>query len=141
MIRPAPAEAEAIVALVRDALGCHCPDEVFAHIYIAPPSDILRDLSIQSLLEIGGRLMVAICATDAQAVELDKLHPFFTAGKTLRDRRGFNRFRLVVQSDIPDRYRPILLNQLAECPGMDDRMHVHVVASAVLPDCLTSLCP
>jgi hypothetical protein len=58
------------------------------------------------------------------------------AGRRYRDRNGFNRFRLVVasrQSAGPGQAGQVALSHLA---GLDDRVHLHVVAASDLPEFL-----
>jgi len=91
-----PEDNREIVSFVRMGLGCDCPEEVFSDIRIEPPPRGFDGLSVDLLVRIGGRLLVAVCTTAGQAVVMKKLHPLLLAGKGLRDRDGFNRFRLVI---------------------------------------------
>ena len=131
-----PPETAAIVSFVRNALGCGCPDEVFSKISIETPPDALARLSVTHLIKIGGRLMVAFWAASSHMDGFGRLRQIFSSGKKLRDRYGFNRFRLVAITDNPQRDAPRLHYRLTRCTALDDRMHLHVMKPSALPECL-----
>nr|BAJ06968.1 putative uncharacterized protein [uncultured bacterium] len=135
MIEPTPKEAMELASFVREGLGCGCPDEVFSDLQIEPHPEAFIGLPIDSLVRIGGRLMVAVCASPEWREVSGDLKQVLEAGMSLRDHDGFNMFRLVVA---PDEAR--ITKQLFKfTPGLDDRVHLHVVSHSALPSCLK--CP
>ena len=50
-------------AFVRDTLGCGCPDGVFERIRIDTQPEVFNGLPIDYMIDIGGRLLVAVCTT------------------------------------------------------------------------------
>jgi ADP-ribosylglycohydrolase len=131
---PNPEETQALKLFVRDGLGCGCPDEVFSFIQIKKNPDVFRGLPIDYLVTIGDRLLVAICLSESlnNGMGAD-IKESLAAGKQLRDRAGFNRFRLVVASEDADSIVPTIQEQFSGLTGLDDRVHLHVVPPSVLP--------
>ena len=134
---PNPEEAQALKFFIRDGLGCGCPDEVFSFIQIKKKPDVFRGLPIDYLVTIGDRLLVAICLSESlnNGMGAD-IKESLAAGKQLRDRAGFNRFRLVVASEDADSIVPTIQEQFSGLTGLDDRVHLHVVRPSVLPEFL-----
>ena len=121
----------AIRRFVRESLGCSCPDAVFDDIRVTADSDLFA--VAHTVYEIGGRLLVAaIVPADWQAIETS-LGQFVDAGKRYRDRHGFNRFRLVIAADDEAAARRLSL-LFESLPNTDDKTHLHVIGSGVLPD-------
>lgn len=119
------------VRFVRETLGCGCPDEVVARTVLD------RSAAGEPGLDVGGRLLVRVLASD----DRDRLVGTFAATverlRAERDRRGFNRLRLVVV--LPDRQAALaraLETELGAIAVGDDRVHLHAVAPGVLPDVL-----
>lgn len=82
-----------------EMLGCGCPDEVFQTIETGK-ADIgpLPESAISSIL-IGNRLLIYLVSVDRQT-ELSALLPeLIKAGTGERDRKGYNRFRLVLVTE------------------------------------------
>jgi len=84
--------------LVRDSLGCNCPDEVFRDIDELPSAP---DGPVTRSWVIGDRLMVQILPTDDARALATRLPELLAAARRERDRRGLNRARLVIASDDP----------------------------------------
>lgn len=120
----------AIRQFVRESLGCTCPEQVFNRIRVTAQSAAF--FRPHTLLEIGGRLCVAVVApADWHDIEPD-LGTLVDTGMGYRDRYGFNRLRLVVVADDDQakRHLPGLFNSL---PGIDDRVHLHVIDPELVP--------
>lgn len=132
-----PEEAQALKSFVRDGLGCGCPDEVFSKIQIEKNPAGFQGLSIDCLIRIGDRLLVAIRLLESLNGELgEDIKRSLEIGKQLRDDTGFNRFRLVVTSQEADSIAPAFKEQFDGLDGLDDRIHLHVVRPSVIPEFL-----
>ena len=134
---PNSQETQALKFFVRDGLGCGCPDKVFSFIQIKKKPDVFRGLPVDYLITIGDRLLVGICLSES----LDKgigadIKKSLAAGKQLRDRAGFNRFRLVVASKDADSIASAIQQQFAGLTGLDDKVHLHIVRPSVIPEFL-----
>ena len=129
-----PEEEQELVSFVREGLGCGCPDEVFSFIQIKKKPDVFRGLPIDYLVTIGDRLLVGICLSETLngGIGTD-ISKSLVAGKQLRDSAGFNRFRLVVASEVADSIAPSIQEQFAGLTGLDDKVHLHVVRPSVIP--------
>ena len=115
---------------VREQLGCACPDNVFENITVTEQSDIFS--SANTVYEIGGRLFVAVIVPadwNEISIQLGKL---FVDGKQFRDQHGYNRFRLVIVTD-DDEADKDLQRIFNDLPGIDDKMHLHVIKPGRLP--------
>jgi hypothetical protein len=122
----------AVERLVRDRLGCSCPEAVFARIGLdyrggSPPEVDLR---------IGGRLLVHLrrpgAAPDAEAA----LPEWLARGRDTRDAEGLNRFRLVLglAADSADVER--LQARFRTLSGGDRRLHLHLLPPDELDEVL-----
>jgi hypothetical protein len=116
---------DAIRQLIREELGCDCPEEVFDRIVVGYPS-IFGSPNIPSSAQVlvGYRLLVSLVPVhDLQDVAEDGKQ-FLVEGKDIRDANGLNRYRLVfvghVSKDVMDELQK-------QAVAMDDRMHVHLI--------------
>jgi len=120
------AENADITGFVRETLGCTCPDEVFEHIATARLApDRIR-------LDIGGRLLVHIVAGAETAGIGERLSDWVRDGIAERDRRGMNRFRLVLGAGEPDTLRAAAEPVFAMLADGDKRAHLHCPHNAAL---------
>ena len=108
---------------VKKTLGCACPDEVFKDIeYLSGPhSDV-------SGIILGNRLLLFLWKTDDPVDITHHTVKLLQAGKHERDRRGLNRFRLVIATNHVKKIRPKadqLFNTIHS--QMDEKIHLHVV--------------
>ena len=125
-----------LIEFIRDGLGCGCPDDVLDDLRVDPHPAGLAGLPVDATISAGGRLLVAVCASRPWA-EIDaQLDRCFATGRQLRDEGGYNRFRLVVVAGDPDVARRVLDRRFETLAARDDRLHLHVVGPAVLPDVL-----
>jgi hypothetical protein len=132
-----PENVQALKSFVREELGCGCPDEVFSEIQIEQNPHAFHGLPIDCLVTIGDRLLIGVCLSErlhnGMGPEIEKS---LAAGKQLRDSVGFNRFRLVVVSEGPDRMVDAIREQITPLKGLDDRVHWHVVRPSSIPEFL-----
>ena len=120
-----------LVRFVRETLGCGCPDEVLAAISCQPGAD---PDGHRWTLDVGGRLLVWVVTADptsAHTVVAQDLQE----GIEERNRRGFNRFRLVVVSR-DQLVAGAARAAFATANSPDDRVHLHVVPPELLPEAL-----
>ena len=136
VIKLTPEDTQAVVSFVREGLGCGCRDEVLHDIQIEPHPYSFAGQPIDYLVRIGGRLLLAISMSSGWAEVAEELRRLLETGKNLRDRNGFNRFRLVVSSDEPENTTAALQEQFTGLTGMDNKVHLHVVRPSALPSCL-----
>lgn len=123
---------QAIERFVRGTLGCGCPDEVFDSIEIERTAGPGESAPCVRLL-VGGRLLIYVL--EAQDLEriADAVSELARHGIEQRDRAGLNRFRLVVAADDPTQPLKAATGSFASRAGTDDRAHLHVIATDLLP--------
>ena len=127
----------AIEKFVRDELGCRCPAEVFASIYLEKNPDAFSDLIKGTLLRIGGRLLVYVVDMDDLASAGSKLEQIIRRGREVRNADGFNRFRLVMVAPDAQAGRQILLQEFESLSNLDEKLHLHVIKPEQLADFLS----
>jgi hypothetical protein len=113
--------------LVRDTLGCTCPPEVFTTIRDIPADN---EGEPRRLL-IGERLLIYILDS-SEAVAPGCIATWVRKGRAERDSRAMNRFRLVFVADDPVASGPLCKAAFQQTPGVDDRVHLHVVARSAV---------
>ena len=122
---------DAVKKFAVNVLGCGCPEEVFLSIELekapGPVGGILPSFEIR----IGGRLMIVGVAYEFVRSPEDSLATLVAAGMMAREGERFNRLRIVVVSDAPD-CEAILRPRFERIPGLDDRVHLHVVKKELI---------
>jgi hypothetical protein len=113
-----------VVSLVRDRLGCGCPEEVFDHYEVKEG----KFLSIPFIeLVMGGRLLVWIIDGEGSSDLTSHGTQLLKEGRAERDRRGLNRFRLVWIGHSLD---PSLESEMIKTAGgIDPKVHFHRLKS------------
>ena len=108
----AAAGTDPIEVFARGRLGCSCEPDVFRRIAVeAPGGGSCR-------IDIGGRLLIELVADRDVAADPDRVRQLLEAGQAERDRRGMNRYRLVLAE-----YGAAAATLAATPP--DDRTHLH----------------
>ena len=142
MTAPAPAQRLFLPAeltrravlepLVRDELGCTCPDAVFEHIVLpSGPSDHPGDWPEGVLVGVGGRLLILLVEDWRPAELAPRLAAVYARARALRDAGGYNRFRLVLAvADGVD--TASLETAFADLALPDERLHLHLVPAAAV---------
>ena len=125
MIQPTPGTCREIKTFVRNELECACPDEVFSLIHWEMNPDAFAGLPVDCLIRVGGRLLIAVCKSSE--IGAWSIVSLLITGRNLRDRLDFNRFRLVIVSDDPERDFAEYQARFSEMTGMDEKVHLHVV--------------
>jgi len=109
-----------VVRLVRGLLGCTCPETVFDHYQIR--RHVVTSLPVLELI-MGDRLLVWM----VDSARIDEPGSTFAhllnAGFSERERRGLNRFRLVVVGDVAE--WETQWGHLTE--KLDPKVHLHVL--------------
>lgn len=117
---------------VRGTLGCRCPDEVFHSIKIdRQPATAGRPPLVQLL--VGSRLLIHVVTTPLDGLANGWLEDLVDEGRAVRDRNGYNRFRLVIASAETGARPSDLEQRFARAIGSDDRAHLHVLGRDQLP--------
>ncbi len=120
-------ERRELTDFVRNTLGCACPDEVFERIEYEDGADGEGGLTCPSI-RVGGRLLIGLWETSDAAHVKSEMAGIVNAGKRERDRRGMNRFRLVIAADDPGAVGPIAHEMFPVMAEGDDKIHLHVVS-------------
>lgn len=128
--RAPSAEGAWAVRLVRERLGCACPDEVFADVE-AHRGLRVGEVPVSWRIAVGGRLLVYVLETGGGEDLGRRLAALVPAALAERDRGGYSRLRLVLVGDGPDLARA---GELAiDTAGLTDpRLHVHALTRAAL---------
>jgi hypothetical protein len=122
-----------IRALVRDTLGCTCPDAVLERVLLgAWESPAGVGLRLRRVA-VGGRLLIYLLAVADPDALPGRLPPILEAGREERDRGGFNRLRVVVASADPQTLEGLCRAPFDRIRAGDERMHLHLLPLAALP--------
>jgi hypothetical protein len=119
-----------LVRFVRETLGCGCPDDTLARIVVERGADGSPGL------DVGGRLLVATIPHEDLDGLIDGFPEVVERLRSERDRRGFNRVRIVVVHPSPDALGETLTEMLGAVLAADNRVHVHVLTPDELPKTL-----
>ncbi len=136
MHRPGPIESPEIVEFVRRALGCECPDEVFHDLSIDLLPERFAGLPVESVLEVGGRLLVMVCSSAHWRKADAALERILEVGLRARDAAGFNRLRIVVATPDPATAEPDLSAHFSRLSHAYERVFLHVLEPSLVPDVL-----
>jgi len=125
-----------IEQFVRGTLGCRCPEGVFDSIELRQLPTTAAAHPVVQLL-IGERLLIQ-CVRPPQEAATRWIEQLAVAGQAIRDRGGYNRFRLVVVgghgTDLPLE----LPARFAAAVAGDDHAHLHLVTEDQLPESLAT---
>ena len=130
-----PVDRQSIEHFVRTTLGCKCPDEVFESIVFerVPAPDAALPCT---RLVIGNRLLIYIHETQPAKATTAAVSKLATQGRTERDAKQYNRYRLVLVSAHPTQVLDDAKASFTSVVGDDQRAHLHVVATDQLPHAL-----
>ena len=127
-----PHHTDEITRFVRGTLGCQCPDEVFQSIVIGQERASNNGAPFTRLL-VGDRLLIYVLSASSIDATPDTLAALARQGRTERDDKGYNRFRLVVVSHDPAAQAAAARATFEHAVGDDDKMHLHLVTSGAIP--------
>jgi hypothetical protein len=114
------------VHFVRETLGCACPSEVFDH-YQVQLLESGHKPFVQMIM--GDRLLVRIANVSSLHSLEEEIWDMLSEGLEERERRGLNRFRLVMVETPQSRVKGNF-TELAEKAG--PRVHLHVISNELL---------
>ena len=87
-------------------------------------------------LDVGGRLLVRVLASDDLDALVDEFPDLVQRSRAERDRRGFQRLRMVVAHRDAAVVADVLSQMLQVLAAGDDRVHIHAVADSEIPAAL-----
>ena len=87
-----------IKRFVQETLGCSCPEEVFNKIDYQKESDE----NLGRKITVGDRLLIYIITMDRKSNIQEVINSALEQGIEEREKKGFNRFRLVLVASHPD---------------------------------------
>ena len=123
----------AIERFVRQELGCQCPAAVFRRIEVEDAPEEFGIWPQGRLISVGERLLILVVRSDDPDTLHRMLGNLLQEGRRLREARGFNRFRLVIATTCADVLAPPLREDFERLDGMDERLHLHVIAPEQVP--------
>ena len=113
----------AIKHFVQEILGCSCPEEVFNKIVYQKEGDGISGRKVT----VGDRLLIYIVTMDGKSNTRAVIHSVMERGVEERDKKGFNRFRLVLVASRPDVVRSSAELAFKSSGYADEKTHLHVV--------------
>jgi len=119
---------EHIKHFVQNTLGCGCPEEAFRSIDVRRNVHVSSFIFLESAIIIGNRLLIYIAEAGSAGCAEEHLPVLVARGRTERDEKGLNRFRLVLVSDKPDEVRSAAERQFEELRGLDEKIHLHMIS-------------
>ena len=117
---------------IRDTLGCTCPDDVFEHTD-SRCQVTLGSVTLNRRINVGHRLLIYLMECDDPEVLRSRLPEVFSRGLEERDRKGFNRLRVVVATDNRQPVSRAAQRVFEGQGGVDKRLHLHVVDKTAVP--------
>ncbi len=118
---------DAVRHFVRNVLGCECPDEVFSRIQTIDDISAIHGMPMDVLLNIGGRLLLAVTSLGDLKRIADNLENIFHEARGIRDSHGFNRFRFVVIAKNVKNARNHLIPKFENMISTDKKQHLHII--------------
>ena len=115
-----------IKRFVQETLGCSCPEEVFNKIDYQKESDGISGRKVT----VGERLLVYIITMDGKSNIQGVINSALEQGVEERERKGFNRFRLVLVASRPDVLRSSAEHAFDSSGYTDENTHLHVVSES-----------
>ena len=112
-----------IKRFVQETLGCTCPEELFNQIDYQEEDDSISGRKVT----VGDRLLVYIIAMDRKSSIQGVINSALEQGVEERDKKGLNRFRLVLVASRPDELRSPAEHAFDRSGYTDEKTHLHVV--------------
>ena len=113
----------AIKRFVQETLGCSCPEEVFNKIDYQKACEGISG----SKVNVGDRLLIYIISIDGESDIQGVINPALKRGVEERDKKVFNRFRLVLVTSRPDELRSSAEQAFNSSVYANEKTHLHVV--------------
>ena len=115
-----------IKRFVQETLGCSCPEEVFNKIDYQKESD---GKSVRKVT-VGDRLLIYIITMDGKSNTQGVINSALERGVVERNKKGFNRFRLVLVDARPDELRSIAEHAFHSSVCTDEKTHIHILSES-----------
>ena len=112
-----------IKRFVQEILGCSCPEEVFNQIDYQEEGDGILGRKVT----VGNRLLIYIIIMDRKFNIQGVIHSALEQGVEERDKKGLNRFRLVLVASRPDELRGSAEHAFDSSGYTDEKTHLHIV--------------
>jgi hypothetical protein len=112
-----------IKCFVQETLGCSCPEDVFNTIDYQQEIDGFLGRKII----VGDRLLIYIIIMDRASDIQGVISLALQQGVGERDKKGFNRFRLVLVASCPDELRSPAEHAFTGSGYADEKTHLHIV--------------
>lgn len=112
-----------IKRFVQETLGCSCPEDVFNTIDYQQEIDGFLGRKII----VGDRLLIYIIAMDGQSSMREVVDSALQQGVEEREKKGLNRFRLVLVASRPDELRSPAEHAFDRSEYTDEKTHLHIV--------------
>jgi hypothetical protein len=124
---------ESVRNFVRETLGCTCPEELLWQIEAERRPARSTNMPAHRVLTVGNRLLIYLWEADTPSLGAT-VACLLEAGREERNRRGLNRFRLVVVHPDPAQIEPTARQAYAAWKRAgEDRTHLHLVRPEDLP--------
>jgi hypothetical protein len=112
-----------IKRFVQETLGCSCPEEVFNKIDYQKECDGISG----SKVIVGDRLLIYLITMDSKSNIQGVINSALERGVEERDKKGLNRFRLVLVTSHPDELRSSAEQAFNDSGYTNEKTHLHVV--------------
>ncbi len=120
-------KSENVEVFVRQILGCKCPEKVFEYIDCQHDIKLNNDILLSYKINIGNRLLIYIMEVNNCNFIKSNLSTLVYMGKSERDKRGFNRYRLVIVTDKINEIEQVAHTMFEVLGDKDEKVHLHVV--------------
>jgi hypothetical protein len=112
-----------IKCFVQEILGCSCPEEVFNKIDYQKESEDISGRKVN----VGDRLLIYIITMDRKPDIQEVINSALEQGVEEREKKGLNRFRLVLVASHPDELRSSAEHAYDSSGFTDEKTHLHIV--------------
>ena len=129
-------ENKLIRRLVRDTLGCACPDEVLAQIEVHTSVSLDAELTELRTIVVGRRLLIYLWETNDPTRLRSLLPKLIRAGRVQRDREGLNRYRAVIVTDDVNAIGALAKRVFSHLEDCDQKAYLHVIDRREVVDLL-----
>jgi hypothetical protein len=117
---------EKIKALVRNTLGCGCPEKVFEKIDVSKLHIVEHEKEATRIV-VGDTLLIYIISPELSGNFDDGVEKIAIAGKIDRDTNNYNRFRLVITGFEDHVQQGNVSQRFSNLFNTDEKMHIHFV--------------
>jgi hypothetical protein len=112
-----------IKRFVQEILGCSCPEDVFNNIDYQYDDDGMSGRKVT----VGDRLLIYIINMERKSNIQNVINSALVQGVEERDKKGLNRFRLVIVASCPDELCSLVEHAFDSSGYTDEKTHLHIV--------------